>query len=69
MYKKFSEYTPIQSKFGYVMNPQMSGLEFRNPYKVKNNDMRVPPLVSFQEYDHSVLKKAYPQLEFMKNNH
>jgi hypothetical protein len=67
MYKKFSEYTPTQSKFGYVMNPQISGIEFKNPYKVKNNDMRVPPLVSFQEYNHSAFKNAYPQLEFKHN--
>ena len=68
MYKKFSEYTPKQSKSGYVMNPQISGLEFKNPYKVKNNDMRVPPLVSFQEYNHSAFKNAYPQLKFNHNH-
>ena len=52
MYKKFNEYTDKQQNRldTRVMNPQITGLKFKNPYKVENNDMRVPPLVFQNTY-------------------
>ena len=50
MYKKFNEYTDKQQNRldTRVMNPQITGLKFKNPYKCERNYMRVPPLVSFK---------------------
>jgi len=63
MYKKFSEYTDKQQNRLdiRVMNPQITGLEFKNSYKVKNNDMRVPSLVSIKN-EYPQFKNTYKQL-------
>lgn len=62
MYKKFNEYTKKQNGLvPCVMNPQIKGLEFKNPYKIENNDMKVPPLVSFKN-EYPQLKNTYKQL-------
>lgn len=63
MYKKFNEYTDKQQNRldTRVMNPQITGLKFKNPYKVENNDMRVPPLVSFKN-EYPKFQNTYKQL-------
>lgn len=44
-----------------IMNPLMSGNVIKNPFRLKYNDMRVPPLVPFQELNYNRMKTAYPQ--------
>jgi len=67
-YKKFSECGTFQGcnrlslkGDSRIMNPLMMGLESPNPFKVKYNDMRVPPLVLTNDINYGKLNQAYPQ--------
>ena len=64
-YKKFSECgKPLQYNLmgeSRIMNPLIVGLEFRNKFKIQNNEMRILPPVLTKNIDYSRLSSAYPQ--------
>ena len=66
-YKKFDncgvyDKAPLKGD-NKIMTPIMSGLVFESnkSFRVKNNDMRVPPSVQTHDIDYNQFKKAYPQ--------
>jgi len=69
-YKKFNDLGKYPFKLrgdNIIMNPNFSGLEFKNQFKVENNDARLLPPAKTNELDHNRFNNAYPQKIALKN--